>query len=96
MNMDADSHDWQQHAMQPLIDRGIFPGWRRSKITWKVPGTEKFGVLSIGDVPTGCGPDFVLRQWLKASQAAAPGAEVQLPCGTSRGDHGCPGDNAVA
>lgn len=88
----------QQHAMKALIDHNLSPGWRRSKITWKVPGTEKFGLLTMADIPTGSTPDFVLQQWTRASQVAAPGAEVPNPTrlqGHAR-EHGGPVDAAMA
>jgi hypothetical protein len=88
----------QQHAMKALIDHNVAPGWRRSKITWKVPGTERFGVLTMADIPVGCAPDFVVQQWVTASRAAAPGAEVSPPA-RAPGQHqerGGPASDAVA
>lgn len=92
----------QQHAMGALIAAGITAGWRRGQITWMVPGTGKYGLMTMQHIPANCEPQFVLEQWHDISRAAAPGVDIPMPrfrsgtnAGAGAGGSNTPGPEAA-
>lgn len=72
----AEQQHLQQHAMGALRSAGVEAGWRLGKLTWKVPGTDRFGLLTMNHIPTNCSPDFVIHQFTAASRRAAPNMDI--------------------
>jgi hypothetical protein len=75
----------QQHAMGALREAGIHAGWRRSKMTWKVPGTDKWGLMAMHMIPPQCPNPWVVRQYVNQSHEAAPGVDIPAPGGAAGG-----------